>query len=363
MAEFDINKELEVININNNLLKISINSHDFEYFYHCHRLGTRVPLFFIVSDSASQLILYFCKIGNVLSIRKLENCDKFSQVISKLLRRYGSNHGIMIYDCDDMIQDGVDLTVLTTIENSPFLQSEINSVVQLCDKEASDKHKFDVIKCISVPKVNDSDLQNALILERVQRTLKLPCLDWTWQYEQSDNLFLFSKLVFKNLEKWKNTNARGSAVEGTLIIPMKLIRDGDEDHSPQHILDLYPNLGLIIDLSNDEGSYDKSNFAEKHIEYQRIQIESKVIPSSTDVFRFICLVNDFTAREPTKDIIVHCHYGYNRTGMMICAYLIEEEQVTVQEALKRFKSSRPPGIKHQNYIDKLLLRYSDYSNY
>ena len=44
---------------------------------------------------------------------------------------------------------------------------------------------------------------------------------------------------------------------------------------------------------------------------------------------------------------------------MICAYLIEEVHVTVQEALKRFKAARPPGIKHQNYIDKLVLRYSE----
>lgn len=365
MADFDINKELEVVNINENLHEITINvknsNYDFGYFYHAHRLGTRVPLFVIVSGSANQLILYFCKIGNVLSIKTSpeleEDSELFCQFLSTLLRRFGSNHGIMIRNCDDSVNS----RIVTAIENSPFLQSEINCAVQLCDGNKKMTDKSDGINFISVPKVNDSDLQNALILERVQRKLKLPCLDWAWQYEQSDNLFLCSKLVFKNLEKWKNTNSRGSAVEGTRIIPMKLIRDKDEEHSPEHILDLFPDLGLIIDLSNDEGSYDKSKFSEKHIEYKRIQIQSKVIPSSTDVFQFICLVNDFKTREPNRDIIVHCHYGYNRTGLMICAYLIEEEHVTVQEAFRRFRSARPPGIKHQNYIDKLILRYSDYT--
>lgn len=362
MADFDINKELEVINISDNLNEINLSSGDsiidIEYFYHGHRLGTRVPLFVIISseDWNEDAICYFCKIGNTLSIKNsslMSQIDSVSHLLSKLLRRYGSNYGIMIQYCTDSVNTKVQNIVLESL----FLKSEINCIVNITEKRRNTLSSYD-IPVINVEMVNYSDLQNAMILERIQRELKLPCLDWNWQYEQSDKLFLFSNLVFKNLEKWKNTESRGVPVEGTRIIPMKLMRDNDEEHSPQHILDLYPNLGFIIDLSNDEGSYDKSKFIERNIEYQRIQIESKVIPSSTDVFQFISIVKDFKAREADKDIIVHCHYGYNRTGLMICAYLIEEVHVTVQEALKRFKAARPPGIKHQNYIDKLVLRYS-----
>ena len=365
MSEFDINKELEVINIKDNLQKIDIiypnsTKYDFQYFYHGHRLGTRVPLFVILSAEADwqeESIYYFCKIGNVFSMKmslQLSGSDLIGVLFSNILRRYGSNYGILI----NYAASSVKFNILNTITNSPFLESEIDCIVQIADN--SNTENLHGILMVSVPKVTDLDLQNALILERVQRELKINCLDWTWQYEQSDKLFLFSKLVFKNLEKWKNTESIGGAVEGTRIIPMKLMRDDDEEHSPQHVLDLFPDLGLIIDLSNDEGSYEKSRFTEKQIEYQRIQIESKAIPSSTDVFLFVSLVKDFKERKPNKDIIVHCHYGYNRTGLMICAYLIEEGHVTVREALRRFRISRPPGIKHQNYIDKLVLRYSDY---
>ena len=349
-----------MININDNLYDISIdNDINIKYFYHGHRLGSRVPLFVIVSTSddwKQDVVAYFCKIGNTLSITissLVNRIELLSEFLSKLLRRYGSNFGIMIQYCTDSLNS----TVQNIITNSPFLRSEINCIIKV---EGNRKIEIlhDVL-VISVERVNYPDLQNAMILERLQTELKIPCLDWNWQYEQSDKLFLFSNLVFKNLEKWKNTESRGNPVEGTRIIPMKLMRDNDEDHSPNHILKLFPNLGLIIDLSNDEGSYDKSKFIDKHVEYQRIQIESKVIPSSTDVFQFISIVNNFKSRERDKDIIVHCHYGYNRTGLMVCAYLIEEEHVIVQEALKRFKVARPPGIKHQNYIDKLLLRYSD----
>lgn len=355
MDEFDVNKELLVINIEDNAFTIHFENEIFEYFYHAHRLGTRVPLFVILSEENrwnEETIVYFCKIGNVLGLKGSGN---LSMGLAKLLRRYGTNHGIMIYLGDDGTKVQM---VVATIQSSVFLQSEIQCFVQVSETYILKKNAS--IKCLHVVKVKNVDLQNALILEKIQRELQIICLDWTWQYEQSDKLFLFSKLVFKNLEKWSRTDPVGKVVKGTRFIPMKLMRDEDEKHSPLHILSKYPNVGLIIDLSNDEGSYEKGIFLEKAVEYKRIQIGSKVIPSSTDVFEFIRITNEFLIRNTGKDIIVHCHYGYNRTGLMICAYLIEVSRISVQEALKRFKEARPPGIKHQNYIDKLILRYSDY---
>lgn len=361
MADFDINKELEVINFKDFLVSARFNCKNFDdleikYFYHGHRLGTRVPLFVIVNDSWPQeTILYLCKIGNVLSFEYLAHGCYF-EILSNLFRRYGSNYGIFIHYGVDENQKQ---KLLECLSGSSFLKSEFCCFVQLIN-EAKLLEECKDIKIIQVRRVKDIDLQNALLLEKIQNELKLPCLDWTWQYEQSDQLFLFSKLVFKNLEKWKNTESRGDRVMGTRMIPMKLMRDDDEDHSPQHVIELFPEVGLIIDLSNDEGSYNKEKFLEKNVDYKRIQIESKVIPSLTDVFEFISMVKQFSQEKPEKDIIVHCHYGYNRTGLMICSYLIENEHVTVQEAIKRFKVARPPGIKHQNYLDKLILRYSDY---
>lgn len=364
MTDFDVNKELEVIKVEEHLHILDTNF-DFRYFYHSHRLGTRVPLFLILGDGLNWMeesIAYFCKISNVLSFileENISNLIPIDYILTKLFRRYGSNYGILVYFGEKSKKR---IHLIESIAKNPFLNSEICCVVEVTetpDKNFTKNNSID----IQVEKVKDLDLQNALILERIQRCLKLQCLDWTWQYEQSDKLFLFSKLVFKNLSKWKNTDSCGNIVEGTRIIPMKLMRDDDEEHSPNHILAKFPKIGLIIDLSNDEGSYDKSKFIDKGIKYKRIQIESKVIPSSTDVFEFIQLINEFckTSQDDEK-IIVHCHYGYNRTGLMICAYLIEELHVSVHEALARFKAARPPGIKHQNYIDKLILRYSEEKN-
>lgn len=362
MTDFDVNKELEIIKLKENLEYLFINEFEFEYFYHGHRLGTRVPLFIILSDSEyweEESIVYFCKIGNVMSfkfIRKLFKLNSLIDLLAKLLRRYGSNYCILLYYGEN---SQLTTQLLESIITIAFLNSEINYFVQISENSNSLTDNSKSLIVIQIQRVKDSDLQNALILERLQRDLKLQCLDWAWQYEQSDKLFLFSKLVFKNLVKWKNIKSCGEIVEGTCLVPMKLMRDDDEEHSPDHVLSQFSNIGMIIDLSNDEGSYDKKKFTKKGIEYKRIQIESKVIPSSTDVFEFIQMVKCFSSTNKDKQIIVHCHYGYNRTGLMICAYLIEEKHVSVHEALKRFKDARPPGIKHQNYIDKLILRYSE----
>ena len=112
MSEFDINRELEIIKINENLFTIKI-SNDFylEYFYFVHRLGTRVPLILILNppeSEESEILNYFCKIGNVLSfnLEKLKINNDFnllSITLVKLFRQFGTNFGVIIYfECSDI---------------------------------------------------------------------------------------------------------------------------------------------------------------------------------------------------------------------------------------------------------------------
>ena len=46
---------------------------------------------------------------------------------------------------------------------------------------------------------------------------------------------------------------------------------------------------------------------------------------------------------PDKYIGIHCSYGFNRTGFVVCSYLVEELGYTIDEALQAFSDSRPPG--------------------
>ena len=49
--------------------------------------------------------------------------------------------------------------------------------------------------------------------------------------------------------------------------------------------------------------------------------------------------------------------GWNRTGYFIVCYLVEKMSYTVQDALDEFAVQKPPGIKHEHFVDALFLRY------
>lgn len=49
--------------------------------------------------------------------------------------------------------------------------------------------------------------------------------------------------------------------------------------------------------------------------------------------------------------------GFNRTGFVVCAYLIQCCGLSVEQAMENFAEARPPGVKHEKFINELYLRY------
>lgn len=82
-------------------------------------------------------------------------------------------------------------------------------------------------------------------------------------------------------------------------------------------------------------------------------------PSREQVHSFIELVDEFNASHPLEIIGVHCTHGFNRTGFLICSYLVEKFDYDVAAAIQTFAASRPPGIYKQEYINELFHRYGD----
>jgi len=356
-------------------------------FYHPHRLASIVPLFiFLVQgllESVVRTIKYFAKLGNILVLRSEEFAsyaleEDRRSIWVQVLRRYGSCFGIV------MAYGGAFGLIPEAVQGSRFISSEIAAVVCISHGESnnqpllppklgfSDDPQYD-IPLVSISDVAiRSELLNARIQQVLQGTLKAQCLDWVWQFEQTDRLFLplSSKLADKNREKWEATPSVGAVIEGSNFLPMKLMLDGHYEHSPDAVLQNYPNVGLIIDLSGDKDSYDRSRFVRDGpfdnasvVYYRSIPLASKSVPSNQDIFKFLQVVDEYncllSSRNEDRLIVVHCHYGYNRTGLLICAYLIERLGWSVDEALAAFAKARFPGIKHQNYLDKLYLRYID----
>ena len=98
-------------------------------------------------------------------------------------------------------------------------------------------------------------------------------------------------------------------------------------------------------------AYDPTSFQNTPVSYRKFPTTAKIPPTEEEVVRFIAIVKECLATSLSEgiedaQICVHCHYGFNRTGFVICSWLIEEEGYGVEEALEAFKDSRPNGIRH-----------------
>lgn len=52
--------------------------------------------------------------------------------------------------------------------------------------------------------------------------------------------------------------------------------------------------------------------------------------------------------------------GFNRTGFVVCSYLVQALGMSVDEALAAFEEARPPGVKHEKFVAELHRRFDSH---
>ncbi|KIY02865.1 uncharacterized protein Z520_01330 [Fonsecaea multimorphosa CBS 102226] len=190
-----------------------------------------------------------------------------------------------------------------------------------------------------------------------------PELSLGWQLQQ---LTTSGKWDVKNLEKWQKvlpvSGAIGHPPESGIFRAMKTLREQDEIHTPSVFIEKWSDkIFAVVDISHDSPVYDTQSLERGGIQYHKFPTVSKVPPTVVEVADFIALVDRLRLEDPHtvggKAIGVHCHYGYNRTGFFICCYLIEKLGYRPQDAIDEFAAQKPPGIKHEHFIDTLFMRY------
>uniref|UniRef100_A0A5B6Z318 mRNA guanylyltransferase n=1 Tax=Davidia involucrata TaxID=16924 RepID=A0A5B6Z318_DAVIN len=121
-------------------------------------------------------------------------------------------------------------------------------------------------------------------------------------------------------------------------------------------------LGFVIDLTNTNRYYPKSDWTGKGIDYVKIRCRGRdAVPDDASVEKFVSEVLQFRSRQThsNKYVLVHCTHGHNRTGYMIAHFLIRSESISVTEAIDKFARARHPGIYKQDYIDALYNFYHE----
>ncbi|KAH7140708.1 hypothetical protein EDB81DRAFT_654925 [Dactylonectria macrodidyma] len=194
-------------------------------------------------------------------------------------------------------------------------------------------------------------------------------LAWQLQYLSREG-----KWDVKNLNKWKSVNPVSDPI-GPVGKPvfraMKTLREADEVHCPNEFVSHWGAIVKdVIDISKDQPVYDPRGLERAGIHYHKFPTVSKVPPSAEEVNAFISLVDELRAKQseratkeswenPEQCVIgVHCHYGFNRTGYFIVCYLVERCDFEVRQAIEMFAKSRPNGIRHSHFLDRLYVRYN-----
>ncbi|KAK9488003.1 Alpha/Beta hydrolase protein [Lipomyces starkeyi] len=169
------------------------------------------------------------------------------------------------------------------------------------------------------------------------------------------------KWSLKNEAKWRSVQSVSPIVGHSHFRAMKTLRQDDAEQNPAALEENFADITDIIDISRDQQPpYAPASF--KRIAYHKFPTVSKIPPTRGQVDEFIALVDDICYGPDGVDkgrvVAVHCHYGFNRTGFLICSYMVQRMGRPVREAIEDFRVARPPGIKHPHFIDELYVRYT-----
>ena len=197
-----------------------------------------------------------------------------------------------------------------------------------------------------------------------------------WQLQ---HLTTSGKWDVKNLKKWQAVAACSEPIGG-IFRAMKTMREVDPEHSPKEFVKRYSasvlpdGVPVVIDISHETPVYHPQSLEDAGIRYLKFPTVSKEVPKAEEVEEFIKLIDklrkdeelmapriagpDGTKGSAHPTIGIHCHYGYNRTGVMLICYLVEREGYKLQDALDEFAEKKPPGIKHDHFINELYVRYA-----
>jgi atypical dual specificity phosphatase len=93
------------------------------------------------------------------------------------------------------------------------------------------------------------------------------------------------------------------------------------------------------------------------IEYLHLEVEDYGVPSIQDMDNTIDYIRLHIREE--KPVMVHCAAGRGRTGTILAAYLLKENGLTADQAIKKIRKLRPGSIQSTTQ-EKAIFMYEKY---
>ncbi|XP_062995277.1 RNA/RNP complex-1-interacting phosphatase isoform X2 [Elgaria multicarinata webbii] len=167
-------------------------------------------------------------------------------------------------------------------------------------------------------------------------------------------------------DRWTHYLPLGKRIPGTRFIAFKVpLKKSfewrlapNERFSPLDLINQVreqkEELGLIIDLTYTTRYYEPEDLPDT-LQYCKILTVGHEVPDHDTVFKFKSAVKKFLMENQHNDklIGVHCTHGLNRTGYLVCRYLIDVEGMDPNMAIELFNRHRGHSIERKNYIADL----------
>ncbi|XP_070621573.1 RNA/RNP complex-1-interacting phosphatase [Erythrolamprus reginae] len=167
-------------------------------------------------------------------------------------------------------------------------------------------------------------------------------------------------------DRWTDYLPLGKRMSGTRFIAFKVPLHKrfewrlapEERFSPLDLVtqvkEQEEELGLIIDLTRTTRYYEPVELPDT-LQYCKISTIGHKVPNNAVVSEFKSAVQEFLRENQHNDklIGVHCTHGVNRTGYLVCRYLIDVEGMDPNMAIELFNRSRGHSIERKNYISAL----------
>ena len=156
-------------------------------------------------------------------------------------------------------------------------------------------------------------------------------------------------------DRWFDYSNVGAVVEGTRFIAFKVPLSKNEDWNLKELKRQVPDLKLIIDLTNTKKYYHPRHCEELGLIHRKIFVPGHVVPNKQIVEEFFSAVSE--CPEPESSLIgVHCTHGLNRTGYLVCRWMIEKAGLEPDTAITAFNTARGHEQERGNYLEHLRTK-------